>query len=427
MSRFREPRGAGHHAGVRGALAAIAVATLVASTIPLSAQMPDLRQMSGQPLPSPDLPAGTISVRVVRGSMSNNVPGQDVELRTDGGSTLVRTVKTDQGGRAVFSGLAPGATYRAVTTIDGAALVSQDFPLPAAGGVRLLLVAGLASGESKPAAPAAPGTVGLGSHSRIVFELAEESVEVFVLLDLVNPLDRPASLASPLAFDLPDGVENGTVLEESATLGKIEGRRVIVAGPVPAGTTTLQFAYRIPSDTGTASVRQVFPMALPQGTVIVRKQDALQVTLEGEQNRRDVTLEGRTYLVLARGASAPRGAMDVSLSGLPARARWPRYAALGLSALIVVAGLYWASGGHDAVAERKRLQAFRAKLFGDLVGVERRLRGKDAGDLLLADRRAALVGEIAEIDAALEAMAPPREAEAGRASEARTAPSSALQ
>ena len=35
------------------------------------AQMPDPKQMSGVPLPMPDLALGTVTVRVVRGSMAN--------------------------------------------------------------------------------------------------------------------------------------------------------------------------------------------------------------------------------------------------------------------------------------------------------------------------------------------------------------------
>jgi hypothetical protein len=33
---------------------------------PASAQMPDLRTMNGRPLPVPDLPTGTVTVRVAR-------------------------------------------------------------------------------------------------------------------------------------------------------------------------------------------------------------------------------------------------------------------------------------------------------------------------------------------------------------------------
>ena len=42
-------------------------------------QMPDPKQMSGRPLPVADLPAGTVTVRVVRGSMANVIPDQPVE------------------------------------------------------------------------------------------------------------------------------------------------------------------------------------------------------------------------------------------------------------------------------------------------------------------------------------------------------------
>ena len=44
-------------------------------------QMPDPKQMSGIPRPVTDLPDRAISVRVIRGSLSNNIANQPVELR----------------------------------------------------------------------------------------------------------------------------------------------------------------------------------------------------------------------------------------------------------------------------------------------------------------------------------------------------------
>ena len=61
------------------------------------AQMPDAKQMSGIPLPVGDLAPGTVTVRVVRGSMANVIPGQVVEL-TGGPSPL--SAKTNDAGRA---------------------------------------------------------------------------------------------------------------------------------------------------------------------------------------------------------------------------------------------------------------------------------------------------------------------------------------
>ncbi len=74
---------------------------------PAFAQMPDLSQMSGQPLPSGDVPAGTVSVRVIRQTMSNNVTGVEVQLEAPP-QTLKAT--TDANGRAVFPNVAQGLT-----------------------------------------------------------------------------------------------------------------------------------------------------------------------------------------------------------------------------------------------------------------------------------------------------------------------------
>jgi hypothetical protein len=46
----------------------------------MGANMPDARQMSGTPLPTGEVPAGTVIVRVVRGSMANPLAGETVEL-----------------------------------------------------------------------------------------------------------------------------------------------------------------------------------------------------------------------------------------------------------------------------------------------------------------------------------------------------------
>src|SRR4029450_7359935 len=43
-------------------------------------QMPDPKQMSGIPRPVTDLPAGHVSVRLIRGQLSNNIQGHPVEI-----------------------------------------------------------------------------------------------------------------------------------------------------------------------------------------------------------------------------------------------------------------------------------------------------------------------------------------------------------
>src|SRR6476619_2273183 len=108
--------------------------------------MPDPKQMSGIPRPVDDLPKGSISVRLIRGSLSNNITGHPVELHIGG---KVQTIKTDAEGRAQFDGIPAGSTVKATADVDGEHLESQGFPAPAAGGIRLMLVA-----TDKNAAPA---------------------------------------------------------------------------------------------------------------------------------------------------------------------------------------------------------------------------------------------------------------------------------
>ena len=90
-------------AAVRAVLAAVSA----------SAQMPDLRQMNGMALPSQDLPDGSVSVRVVKQAIGNNVVGATVTVSGDGVSD---SAPTDESGRAIFAALGPGKTLVATVT-----------------------------------------------------------------------------------------------------------------------------------------------------------------------------------------------------------------------------------------------------------------------------------------------------------------------
>src|SRR5262252_4795504 len=69
-------------------------------------QMPDPKQMAGIPRPVNDLPDGSISVRLIRGQLSNNIASHAVELHYANGRVV--KVSTDDAGRAQFDKLAPG-------------------------------------------------------------------------------------------------------------------------------------------------------------------------------------------------------------------------------------------------------------------------------------------------------------------------------
>ena len=91
----------------RRSLICAAVLTATAST--LGAQMPDPRMMSGQIMPAPELAPGTVTVRIIRQSIMNVVPGVEVELH---GAGEVRRATSGPDGRAAFTGIGVIITSR---------------------------------------------------------------------------------------------------------------------------------------------------------------------------------------------------------------------------------------------------------------------------------------------------------------------------
>ena len=129
--------------------------------------MPDPSLIHGKAIPAPELPTGTVTVRVVREAIGNNLAGQTVRVTTGSAS---RTDSTDEQGRAEFPNLVSGVEGRAEVTVDGETLISDPFTVPSSGGLRVILVAGLKQAAERrqkqeaaeTAAPPVKGTVVFG-------------------------------------------------------------------------------------------------------------------------------------------------------------------------------------------------------------------------------------------------------------------------
>jgi hypothetical protein len=136
---------------VRAALALLLFGGL-ASAQPM---MIDPSKMSGIPRPDPQVPPGTITVRVIRGDLSNRVFDHPVEL-LDGDGKVVKTEKTDgEAGRATFSGLSGGPFVARVKDGDEV-LTSQPIELVPNAGTRVMLVFKAPGAAEKPAEGEAP-------------------------------------------------------------------------------------------------------------------------------------------------------------------------------------------------------------------------------------------------------------------------------
>jgi hypothetical protein len=224
----------------------IAIVAIVAA-VPAYAQvnMPDPSAIAGQPLPAPELPNATVSIRVVRERMGNNVAGQDVTLNV--GSTP-RTAKTDAQGRAQFDGIPPGTVVQATTTVDGEVLTSQPFSVPGTGGVRVALIAGIATAAAREKAaaeaaarePARPGVVELGPESRVVVEFQDDTLTVFYLLEILNNARTPIDIGGPLLIELPTGASGPSIMQGSSPNASVRGDLLTVTGPFAPGVTSVR-------------------------------------------------------------------------------------------------------------------------------------------------------------------------------------------
>ncbi|HXG55980.1 MAG TPA: hypothetical protein VNJ03_11420 [Vicinamibacterales bacterium] len=394
---------------------AVAVVALVGTVLcvpahaqMLGTQMPDPRQMSGVPLPTSDLPVGTLTVRVIRGSLSNPVPNHPVD--TTGGASV--TKPTNESGRAEFPDLAPGLRIKASTTVNGERLESQEVQIPSTGGVRIMLVATDAEAAGREAedrrlalSPAQRGIVVLGEQSRFVFEMGEDGLSVFNIFQVLNTARTPVDPAAPVVFVLPEGATRAGLLEGSTPLASVVGDRVEVKGPFPPGMTLLQFAYTLPYAGDTLSVRQVLPVQLTQLTVAAQKIGAMRLSSTQIAQQRDVASEGQTY-VLGQGPTVPPGgAVEFSFSGLPHAARWPRNLALALVVLILAAGAFASVRGRGVETTepaRRALQAKRERLFDQLADLEQGQRAGALAPAAYAGRRQQLMTSLERVYAALD-------------------------
>jgi hypothetical protein len=307
--------------------------------------MPDPKKIAGVPLPADDLPSGTISVRLIRGSFEKNIPDTAIEFSVNG---TRRTVRTDAFGRAQVTGLARGARVRAATVVDGVRLESQEIVIGDSG-VRLVLVATDPELEKRAeedrrlaASPPVRGLVVFGPETRMIAEMSNDRLNIFYVLQILNTARTPVDPGGPVIFDLPRDARGLTLLEESSKQATVKGHRVIVTGPFAPGPTMVHAAYEQPYSRDTARIVQPWPANLQNLNVLVLQIGGLDVRSPQIASKREVSDQNQR-LIVASGPAIPAGqSMVLEITGLPHHALWPRYIALGLATVIVGAGL-WAA------------------------------------------------------------------------------------
>jgi hypothetical protein len=374
--------------------------------------MPDPALIHGRAIPARELPIGTVTVRVVREAIGNNVAGQDVRLTVAGSP---RNATTDDQGRAEFTNLTPGAEVRAEATVNGEPLVSETFMVPASGGLRVILVAGLKEAAARKekeaaaaaAAPAVRGAVVLGPNSRTVIQFNDDTLQVFYVLDIVNNARTRVDIGGPLIVDLPRGAGGATVLEGSSPAASVSGDRLTVTGPFAAGTTLVQVAFRLLHDSPDLTIQQTWPIPVQQLTVAMQKVGSVSMSSPQFSTVGEVPVEtGMPFLLASGPPVAAGGTVTIQLSNLPAHSPIPRYVALALAAAIMAFGVWMAFGARTTTKDpRPRLIARRKTLLAELAALETRRR---AGGVVDDGRRQRLVAELEQVYGELDEAHTPR-------------------
>lgn len=401
-------------ARVLGFTSAVLVVLGFGFTGSLSAQiqMPDPSLIHGKALPAADLQTGTITVRLVRESIGNNIVGQQVTMTA---GPVTKTATTDEQGRAEFRGLPAGAQGRAEATVDGEHLVSDPFVVPNSGGLRVILVAGLAKAAERKkqeeteaaAAPPVRGTVILSGNSRIVFEFPDDLMRVYYMLEIVNNARTRVDIGGPLIVDLPTGAAGASPLEGSSPQATVAGARITVLGPFASGTTPVQVGFQMPFTGSSLELVQKWPAPLEQVSVASQKIPGLSLSSPQFTTVGDVKADDGNTFILASGNALPAGGtLTIQVAGLPVHSSTPRNVALGLAIVIGLFGVWLARpGGSRSDEARARLTTRRDRLLGELARIEERARAgretpKDA------DRRPRIVAELEQIYGELDEASP---------------------
>jgi hypothetical protein len=149
---------------------------------------------------------------------------------------------------------------------------------------------------------------------------------------------------------------------------------VTITGPFAPGNTSVQVAFQLRYDRADLAVQQTFPAAVEQVTVAIEKVGAVSMTSPQFSTVGEIRSETGTPFLLASGPALAAGAtLNLQLTDLPVHSTTPRYVALGLGAVIIGVGAWFAFGYRAQTGEtRRRLIQRREKLLSELASLRQR-------------------------------------------------------
>jgi hypothetical protein len=341
--------------GTCGLLLALASSPAFAQDPP-----PNHKGAMSAPLFVEDLPVGSVSVRIARPSMTEPIVGADVvgSWTTKDGKANSATVKTGTDGRAIFAGVPVSSTFGAKATIEGKALTTTQFTVPAQGGTRLLMIIDAQANEalSEIAKGVHPDALDktsdlsvlrISSGSRMMVELREDAIGVMQNLLVENTSDKVFDPGQRgLLIPLPDGFAGAEKLPGGAELEIKEGAGVflhtlIPPTQAPAAAVQVRVGYVLAThETPEFDIVQPMPLGLQGGLILVPDQFPIILSAPGLRTLPPAhDDDGNVMRMYDLDAVAPGQALRMTIRGLPTRNQVGKWIAASLVGLLIVAGI----------------------------------------------------------------------------------------
>lgn len=357
-------------------------------------------------MPSPDVPVGSIRVRLVGGD-GRALPDTEVKLGVqfnkiaEGEKKTEQRAKTDAEGYATFSGLTPGGdfSYRVYASNGPAEYASDTIQLRRESGMLVLLHVYPYTRNVQETAVGA-----------IVFVYVEtrDSVFQFEVLTRYGNRGRVSWVPEDARMELPEGFKAFKAGESMSDVRFEEepGRGVKLRGTFAPGQQSASFRFQLPRrGESQASFRFGLPPHVGEARFIAEAAPTMELDVEGfEKPRTDVSQSGQRVLVTrrlaARGQTDGLGSFTATLSGIPTPG-WGRWVAALIATALAVLGFAAFRGkvGSATQADLQERDAARAKrvILDELVDLTRAHQERRVGPSTYESARRTLVDALARV------------------------------
>ena len=262
----------------------------------VSSRCPIPNRWPGIPRPVTDLPDGAVSVRLIRGQLSNNIPNFPVELHV--GSTGAYRQDRRGGTRGVqrpagrSDAQGGGGRRRRASRVGSLSRAGARRHPPAARRDRHVE----GRGRGTPARLRPPGrSSSAASRASSSSPARKPSRSTTCWTSSTARAGRSIRRRRSSSTCRVERPATG-ILEGSSPNASAKDQRVTVQGPFASGRTLVQVGAMVPAGQASLQLTQRFPVAVDQLAVVVKKVGGITLSSPQLSRQQEMTASGETYI-----------------------------------------------------------------------------------------------------------------------------------